>query len=253
METQKPPRLSIVIPAYNEEERIGSSLARIVQYLVSQSFTWEIVLVDDGSTDQTAAVARRVSAELGCGCLQIVQHAPNRGKGYAVREGMLRAAGGYVLMCDADLATPIEELAGFWRFVEEGYDIVIASRPLPQSQLLARQPLYRELGGRTLNLLIRALAVPGIRDTQCGFKLFRREAVQRIFPICTLDGFGFDIEVLHIAQKFGLRIREVPVRWYHLPGSKVRPFRDGFRMLADIYRVHRRHRRLEAGDNHAPR
>ena len=236
------PHLSVVIPAYNEEERISTSLQAIGGYLGDQSYTYEVLVVDDGSTDRTIEICRAFASEHGWP--KALHYPVNHGKGFAVREGVLNSAGEHVLMCDADLATPIEELDGFWQFLEEGADIVIASRPLRDSHLVKRQPFYREFAGRAFNLVVRALAVRGIHDTQCGFKLFRREAAQSIFPLCSLTGFSFDIEVLHIAQKLGLDVKEAPVHWYHVAGSKVNLLRDGLRMLLDLFRVRLRHRNL---------
>jgi len=236
------PYLSIVIPAYNEAKRIAPSLDKIADYLSAQKYTYEALVVDDGSTDGTAEVCRAIASSHPW--LEVLRYLVNRGKGHAVRVGVLAVGGEHVLICDADLATPIEELDGFWRFFEEGADIVIASRPLRGSHLVKQQPLYRKFAGRFFNLLVRAVAVHGIHDTQCGFKLFRREAARAIFPLCSLNDFGFDIEVLHVAQRIGFRIREAPVHWYHRPGSKVRLLRDGLRMLLDLFRIHLRHRDL---------
>jgi len=236
------PYLSIVIPAYNEAKRIAASLDKIADYLSAQKYTYEALVVDDGSTDGTAEVCRAIASSHPW--LEVLRYPANRGKGHAVRAGVLAVGGEHVLICDADLATPIEELDGFWRFFEEGADIVIASRPLRESHLVKRQPLYREFAGRVFNLLVRAVAVRGIHDTQCGFKLFRGEAARAIFPLCSLNDFGFDIEVLHVAQRIGFRIREAPVHWHHRPGSKVRLLRDGLRMLLDLFRIRLRHRDL---------
>lgn len=233
------PYLSIVIPAYNEEARITESLNEIADYLSSKDYTYEVVVTDDGSTDRTLEICREFAADHPW--LRVIPCETNRGKGYAVRTGVVSATGEHVLLCDADLATPMEELDGFWRCVQDGADIVIASRPLRESHLVKRQPLHRELAGRAFNLAVRMLAVRGIHDTQCGFKLFSREAAQTIFPVCTLNGFSFDIEVLHIAQRLGLHIREVGVHWYHRPGSKVRLLRDGTRMVRDLLKIRLRH------------
>lgn len=234
--------LSVVIPAYNEEQRIGASLEKIVDYLAQQTYSYEILVVEDGSTDGTLKLCRTFSAKYPR--LRALHHETNHGKGCAVRNGMLAAEGEYILFCDADLATPIEELDGFWPHMEQGADIVIASRALRSSHLEKRQPIYREMAGRTFNLAVRALAVRGIHDTQCGFKLFKRDAARSVFSLCMLDDFGFDFEVLHIAQRLGFRIHEAPVHWYHRPGSKVKLLRDGFRMLADLIRIRLRHRGL---------
>lgn len=236
------PHLSIVIPAYNEESRIVESLEGIASYLSGQPYTYEVLVVDDGSTDRTLEICQAFASMHPW--LKILHQPVNHGKGFAVRTGVLSAAGENVLVCDADLATPIEELDGFWRFQKEGAEIVIASRPLRESHLVKRQPFYREFAGRAFNLAVRAMAVHGIHDTQCGFKLFSREAAQSIFPLCSLRGFGFDIEVLHVAQRLGFRIKEAGVHWYHKPGSKISLLRDGLRMLLDLFRIRLRHRSL---------
>jgi dolichyl-phosphate beta-glucosyltransferase len=243
------PYLSVAIPAYNEEHRIAESLAKLVEYLRDKDYTYEVLVTDDGSKDRTLDICRAFAAEHPW--LRIIHYDANQGKGYAVRTGMMDARGEYVLLCDADLATPLEELDGFWRYVKDGCDVVIASRAVRESHLVERQPIHRELAGRMFNLGVRVLAVRGIHDTQCGFKLFRREAAQAVFQLCTLNGFSFDIEVLHIAQKLGYRIQEVGVHWYHRPGSKVRMLRDGMKMLRDLLKIRLRHRNLRRHTAHA--
>src|SRR6266568_2532999 len=203
------PRLSVVIPAFNEAERLPRTLARVNAHLVGQGPPYEIVVVDDGSTDGTAESAR---AE-GGPALTLLRYQPNRGKGYAVRRGMLAARGARRLMTDADLSTPIEELDRLCARMDEGHDVVVGSRALPASRIEVRQPWYRENMGRLFNLFVRALAVPGVRDTQCGFKLFSAAAARDVFSAARLDGFSFDVEALFLARRKGYRIAEVPVRW----------------------------------------
>lgn len=241
-EPQTAPYLSIVIPAYNEEARIASTLEAVSEYLSFQTYTSEVLISDDGSRDDTLAICREFAKAHSS--FKILHAERNQGKGAAVRSGISKASGEYILMCDADLATPIQELGGFWERIREGADIVIASRPLKESHLVRRQPFYRELAGRAFNHAVRVMAVPNVRDTQCGFKLFSGEAARRVFPLCSLNGFSFDIEVLHIAQKLGFSIVEAAVHWYHQPGSKVRVLRDGLRMLSDLVRIRLRHRSL---------
>ncbi len=228
------PRLSVVIPAYNEESRIERTLQRVVEYLDADTrwHPYEILVVSDGSTDQT----ERLVAAFAQSHPQVtlLAYQPNRGKGYAVRYGILRAQGDWILFSDADLATPIEELDKLAGYLERGYAVAIGSRPLRESQLIVRQPFYREWAGRAFNKVVQLLAVRGIHDTQCGFKLFTREAAHTIFPLCRLDGFSFDFEALYYASRLGYTIAEVPVRWMHQEGSKVRLLRDGFRMLRDL-------------------
>ncbi len=213
-----PPHLSVVIPAYNEEHRLGATLERVLDYLGSQPYTWELVIVDDGSRDGTAQVAREIAAG---GPVRVLRNEPNRGKGFSIRRGMLEARGRYRLFSDADLSTPIEEVEGFWPHFEAGCGVVIGSRALEESRLEVRQPLHRELMGRFFNLLVRALLVGGIRDTQCGFKMFTAEAAEAVFPRQKMAGFSFDVEVLMLARRAGFRIHEAPVRWINAPGSKV--------------------------------
>lgn len=229
------PRLTVVIPAFNEEVRLGPTLDRIRAYLESQDYDWSVTVVSDGSTDATPAIAQAKSEA--DPRFTVIHYLPNRGKGAAVRVGMLAAHSDYVLISDADLATPIEEIERLWPAMQEGYDIAIGSRPLRDSQLEIRQPLYRELLGRAFNAAVQTLAIRGIADTQCGFKLFTHDSAQAIFRRCQLDGFSFDFEALMIARDLGYRIAEIPIRWRHQEGSKVRILRDGSRMLVDLVRL----------------
>ena len=243
---EKATNLSVVIPAYNESARIAESLDRILAYLRGDwpgKAGFEIIVVDDGSTDDTRALV--TAAAEANPKVRVVAYDDNRGKGYAVREGVLASTGDRVLFSDADLSAPIEDLPLLEAALEQGFDIAIGSRALPGSILTTRQPLYRELGGKALNLAIRALAVPGIHDTQCGFKLFRGDAARRIFGKCTLCRWSFDVEALYLARRMGYRIAEVPIHWGHKEGSKVHPFSDGLKILADL--AHIRLRRYELG------
>ncbi len=226
-------RLSVVIPAYNEETRIQRTLERTVEYLDTSPWKpYEILVVSDGSTDQTESIVKAFAQTHPQ--VKLLAYQPNRGKGYAVRYGILRAQGEWVLFSDADLATPIEELEKLAPYLEGGYAVAIGSRPLRDSQLVVRQPFYREMAGRAFNKVVQLLAVRGIHDTQCGFKLFTRESAQAIFSLCRLDGFSFDFEALYYARRLGYSIAEVPIRWMHQEGSKVRMLRDGLRMLRDL-------------------
>jgi dolichyl-phosphate beta-glucosyltransferase len=236
------PYISIVVPAYNEEHRIAESLKSLAEFLEAKDYTYEVIIADDGSSDRTAEICSGFAKTRPW--MRVLSSPGNRGKGHAVRMGMLEARGEYVLFCDADLATPMEELDGFWKHANTGADVVIASRPLKESHLVKHQPLHREIAGRLFNAAVRIMAVRGIHDTQCGFKLFTRDAARTIFSLCALDGFSFDIEVLHIAQKLGLTIDEVGVHWYHRDGSKVSFLRDGTRMLIDLTKIRVRHRKL---------
>ncbi len=232
--TQEGPFLSVVIPAYNEADRIGATLARVCSYLADQPYSHDVTVVDDGSSDRTARIAGEAGAG---GAVTVLSYTPNRGKGHAVRYGMLRATGQYVLFSDADLATPIEELEHLLEAVMHGADVAIGSRDVPGARLERRQSALRELGGKLFNRCVQAVAVPGIRDTQCGFKLFTAAASSAVFSLCTIDNFSFDVEVLYLARRLGYQIAEVPIRWRHQEGSKVRLWRDAPRMLRTLIRI----------------
>ena len=233
------PFLSVVIPAFNEVQRIADTLGKVMDYLGSQSYTWEVVVVDDGSTDDTASVVSSFSPESGKLSLISVSHG---GKGWAVNKGMLLTTGEYRFLCDADLSMPIEHLSRFLPPENGGYDIVIGSREIPGARRLG-ESYNRHLMGRVYNLLVRLLAVPGLADTQCGFKCFRGEVVQRLFPLQRVYGFAFDVEILFLALKNGFSIREVPIDWHHRDQSKVRPFWDSVAMTSDILKVRWHHLR----------
>jgi dolichyl-phosphate beta-glucosyltransferase len=231
----RPPHLSVVVPAYNERDRIGSSLDGMLAYLDAQPYSYELLVVDDGSTDGTRAfVEERIADRPN---VQVLHYDANRGKGHAVRHGILRAAGSYVLFADADLATPIEEVEHLFAAVGDGAEIAIGSRDVAGSKLEKHQSPLREMGGKVFNRLVQTLAVPGIHDTQCGFKLFTRAAARNVFGRCHVDNFSFDVEALYIARLLGYRIAEVPVRWHHVEGSKVNLLRDSFRMLKTLFRI----------------
>jgi dolichyl-phosphate beta-glucosyltransferase len=210
------PDLSVVIPSFNEAGRLPATLARIREHLAARGRPHEIVVVDDGSTDATAEVARAAG-----GVVRVLRHQPNRGKGYATRRGMLAATGETRLMTDADLSTPIEDLASLEAALARGYDVAIGSRAVAGARIEVRQPAYREAMGRLFNLLVQALLLPGLSDTQCGFKLFTAEAAEAAFSVCRLDGFSFDVEALYAARRRGLRIAEVPVVWRNDAATRV--------------------------------
>jgi dolichyl-phosphate beta-glucosyltransferase len=234
------PAISVVIPAYNEEARLGPTIERAMAFLAGRGQPWEIVVADDGSTDRTREVA--AAAAGGSPHVRVLALSPNRGKGAAVRAGMLAAHGERVLFSDADLATPIEELDKLAVHLDGGADIAIASRALPGADIEVRQHPMRELMGRTFNTMVRALVLGGIKDTQCGFKLFTRAAAQDLFGRATVDGFAFDVEVLWLA-KGRYRVVEVPVVWRHVEESKVSPGVDAARMFVDLVRLRVRHGR----------
>ena len=231
--------LSIVIPAFNEEKRIAATLETLRGYLARQNYESEIIVVDDGSKDRTVETAR-MKLE---GCRhRVLPVAVNTGKGNAVREGMLAAEGRYVLFTDADLSTPIEEVERFLRYLKEGNDVVIGSRALDRSKIEVRQNFSRELMGKVFNLIARMLVFREVRDSQCGFKAFTREAARDLFGRQKTKGFSFDAEILYLAQKKGYRIREEPVIWRNSEQSKVRILSDPLLMLRDLLVIRWIHR-----------
>jgi len=229
------PELSLVIPAFDEARRLPGSLRAALTFLEAHGRPFEVIVVDDGSRDDTAGVATEILAPL-YGRGRLLRLAPNRGKGAAVRAGVLAALGEYVLVSDADLSTPIEELEELERAIEAGADVAIGSRALDRRRVLRRQPLAREWSGRLFNLMVRLFVLPGVHDTQCGFKLFRRAVVEQVFARARIDGFGFDVEILAIARHLGYRIEEVPVRWRNDADSRV-SFVQGAAAFFDPLRV----------------
>lgn len=228
------PYLSVIIPVYNEEKRIGDSLEKIIAFLGEKDYSWEIVVVDDGCKDRTLEIAgEKVPAEH----LNILINERNMGKGATIRNGMINARGELRLFSDADLSTPIEELDKLAAPVKEGYDVTFGSRAMKESKLEVRQPWHRELMGRIFNLIVQILHLPGVKDTQCGFKLFTRKAAEDIFPRQKMPGFAFDVEILVIAKKLGYKMKEVPVRWIDSPASKVSPVKDAIKMFLDLVKL----------------
>ncbi len=235
------PFLSVVIPAFNEESRISHTLSQVVDYLTAQDYTWEIVVADDGSRDATAGLVDQVIMDHPN--IQILR-LPHRGKGWAVKNGMLAARGEYRLLCDADLSVPIAQVERLLPPLGPGSDIVLGSREAPGAARIG-EPARRHLMGRLFNLLVSRLAVPGLADTQCGFKCFRGAAAEDLYPRQTMDGFAFDVELLYLARKRGLTFAEVGVDWYYRSQSKVRPVRDSFAMTLDLLKIRWRHRHPE--------
>lgn len=228
------PPFSIVIPCYNEQARIGNTLRVTLDYLAANAATSELIVVNDGSTDSTAAIAREQlkSAEI---ATQLLENFPNRGKGAAVRTGLLAARASIGLFSDADLSTPIEETPKLVKPIANGeVDIAFGSRALDRSLIGVHQPWRREQGGRVFNALVRVATGLPFWDTQCGFKAFRLDVCRPILEAARIDGFAFDVELLFLAHRAGLRIREIPVRWNHAEGSKVSFFRDSLRMLREV-------------------
>ncbi len=231
------PDLSVVVPAYNEAGRIGDSLARVREFLDGRPWSWEIVVVDDGSGDHTAEIVAGLAGQLGAERLRLIRCTRNQGKGAALRTGVAATRGQRVLMMDADLATPIEELDRLWQALDQGAAVAVGSRAVPGAEITRSQSWLRVLSGRLGNLWIRSLAVPGVHDTQCGFKLFTGEAGRRLFALSREDRFGIDIEILCLARRrFRLQIAEVGIRWRHQTGSKVR-LGDYFDVLMKVPRI----------------
>jgi dolichyl-phosphate beta-glucosyltransferase len=230
--------LSIIIPAFNEESRLPGTIQALKRYLGTQNFDFlEVVVVDDGSLDGTAALVKRAAAAWPV--MRLLRNPGNRGKGYSVRNGMLDAKGDWVLFTDADLSAPIEEVEKLLAAVErDGADVAIGSRALDRSLVSVHQSMMREFSGRFFNLVMRVVARLPFHDTQCGFKLFRREAAQAIFSRLQIDGFGFDVEALFIARKRGFKTIEVPVRWADVEGTKV-SMANGLNAFADLARIRR--------------
>ena len=226
--------ISIVIPAYNEERRIAPSLKYIISYLKKHFDKYEIIIVDDGSNDRTHEIISRYKNNN----VKILRNELNKGKGYSVRRGILTAQYPLVLFSDSDLATPIEELGDFTRYINNhNYDIVIASRNLKNSNIKNNQPLYRQVLGKIFPRIVNLVLLNGFKDTQCGFKLFKTDAAKKIAQLQTIERFSFDIEILFIAKKIGYRIKETPVVWMDKEGSTVNTFKDGFKMLIDLFRI----------------
>ncbi len=226
-----PISLSVVIPAFNEEKRLPGTLATLLSFLRGREESFEILVVDDGSTDATAAVAREAGSEV-----RVLQNPGNRGKGFSVRNGMLNAQGQWRLMSDADLSTPIEELNSLQAALSDGAQVAIASRAVSGANLEKRQSIMRESSGRFFNLIVRWLHLPGIKDTQCGFKLFSAAAAEAAFRDSRLDGFAFDVEALVLARRAGFKIREVAVTWRNDEQSRV-SFGRGLAAFVDLFRL----------------
>jgi dolichyl-phosphate beta-glucosyltransferase len=233
---------SVVIPALDEESRIERTLLETVSYFRDRQVAAEIVVVDDGSQDGTASVVARVGRRWPE--VRLIRLAQNHGKGYAVRTGMVNARGARILLADADGATPIEELARLDRALDEGADVAIGSRAVTHGAgVTVRRRWYRHVMGRTFHFLVRWFTVRGVRDTQCGFKLFRGSVAHDLFSRMRMSGFSFDVEVLLMAQRRRYKIAEVPINWVHQPGSKVRVVRDSIRMAADLLAIRANHLR----------
>ena len=230
-----PPAYSIVIPAYNESERIRTTLDRILAHIDERRWNAEVLVVNDGSSDDTAQIVRHYAARHPA--LRLLENPGNRGKGYSVRNGMLHATGEIILFSDADLSSPIEEADKLFAALAAGADVAMGSRWLRAELQTQRQSLHRQLFGRIFNLALRLILGLRYRDTQCGFKAFTRPAAQSIFPLQHIERWGFDPEILFLARKFGLNVEEVPVQWAHSEGTRLHPLRDGIRMFLELLKI----------------
>lgn len=228
--------LSIIVPAYNEEKRIGATLSRIYSFLSEKDYSFEVILVDDGSMDGTVSKSEH-SALAKEGCLKVIRNEVNKGKGFSVRKGILNSSGEFIISSDADLSTPIEELNKLFDKIKDGYDIVIASRALDDSEVSIHQPFYREKMGKAFNFFVKLILLKDFNDTQCGFKLFKGDAARMLAKDMKIDGFCFDVEMLYLAKKKGLKIKEVGVRWENSPESKVRALSGSVSMFFDLFRI----------------
>lgn len=239
MNTSLNPFLSIVIPAHNEENRLPNTLEQISNFLQKQAFTWEVIVVENGSSDRTYEIAKTFSEQ---NQNLIVIKNVARGKGLAIQRGVREASGTYIFLCDADLSMPIEEITKFLPPQLQNIDIAIASREAPGA-VRYEEPYYRHFTGRVFNTLIRLLVLPGLQDTQCGFKCLRAEVAREILPYQTLTGWAFDVEMLYIARHRGYTVVEIPIHWYYNADSKISVVRDSLRMFLDLLLIRRNARR----------
>jgi|SRR5579884_2419279 dolichyl-phosphate beta-glucosyltransferase len=229
------PKYSIIIPAYNEGARLGATLDRVLSYVASHGWHAEVLVVNDGSSDNTAELVRTHAQANPI--LRLVENPGNHGKGYSVRNGMMKANGQVLLFTDADLSAPIEQANKLFIAVESGADVAVGSRWLEPDLQAQRQSLVRQFYGRSFNLVLRILLGLRFKDTQCGFKAFRRDAAQKLFPMQTIEGWGFDAELLYLADRLGMKVEEVPVVWSDAAGTRIHPLRDGLKMIAEVLRI----------------
>jgi len=226
---------SIIIPAYNEGARLDATLSKVLRYVAQQKWDAEVIVVNDGSQDNTIEIVRDHIQKNST--LHLIENPGNRGKGYSVRNGMMNALGEVLLFSDADLSSPIEEAPKLLAAIEQGADIAIGSRWMQSELQTQRQPLYRQLFGRIFNLMLRLILGLQFKDTQCGFKAFSRRAAQAIFSQQKIERWGFDPELLYLAKKYGFKVVEVPVAWAHSAGTRISPLRDGTRMLVEMLKI----------------
>jgi dolichyl-phosphate beta-glucosyltransferase len=238
------PTISIIIPAFEEEERLGESLSKILSYIGAEKLDGEVIVVDDGSSDSTARTAESVFAACPSIPSRVIRYEKNRGKGYAVRTGLKAAKAPIALFTDADLSTPIEELPKLVEPISNGeFDITFGSRALDRSLIGTHQPWRREQGGKVFNLIVRTLTGLPFWDTQCGFKAFNLTKFRPLLDLMRIDRFGFDVEFLYVANLHGLRLKEIPVRWYNDERSKVNVVRDSLRMFDEVRQIRHNTRR----------
>jgi dolichyl-phosphate beta-glucosyltransferase len=229
------PEISVIIPAYNEERRLPSTLNSVYEFLTKYEKDFEILVVDDGSIDHTVDIVEEFSKNHNN--IRLLSYLPNKGKGYAVKHGILAAKGDVLLINDADGSSPIEELVRLTAAIDNSADVAIGSRAKPDDSRVVKALAYRKLIGNTFNLIVQSLLLPGIYDTQCGFKMFKRNVARDIFSVAHLDGFGFDVEVLYIARIRNYKIVEIPINWTNVEGSKVNLFFDSPKMFIDVLNV----------------
>jgi dolichyl-phosphate beta-glucosyltransferase len=227
------PTYSIVLPAYNESARIALTLEKIFAHASQHGWQAEIIVVNDGSQDDTAQIVREYARRNSM--LRLIENPGNRGKGFSVKNGMLHANGEILLFSDADLSSPIAEADKLFAAIRGGADVAIGSRWLKTELQIQRQPFYRQIFGRVFNLALRVVLGLSFKDTQCGFKAFTRSSATRLFPAQRIERWGFDPELLYLAKRYGLRVAEVPVAWSHREGTRINPLRDGIRMLGEMF------------------
>lgn len=232
--------LSIIIPAFNEEARLGQTIRRVSRYIEDENLNSELIVVDDGSDDATTEAAKKACAEFPRIKTRVIRYDKNRGKGFAVKTGLCAATGEIALFTDADLSTPIEELPKLLKPIENGdFDITFGSRALDRNLIGKRQPWRREQGGKVFNLFVRQITGLPFWDTQCGFKAFKMQKFRPLLDVMQIDGFGFDVEFLYVAYKVGLRLKEIPVRWNNDDRTKVNIFRDSLKMFNEVRKIRR--------------
>ena len=232
--------LSIIIPVYNETKRIGLTLKRIIDFMKDKGYIYEIIVVDDGSVDGTPDLVSKKFAAFGA--VKVLRNELNHGKGYVVRQGMLDARGDVLFYTDADLASPIQDMEKMLFLINSGYDVVVGSRVIKDSEAKVKRVFWRYIIGRIFNFLVRVIAVGGVTDTQCGFKMFTRGAAKKIFSRQKIHTYTFDVEIMYLAKRLGLKVKEVPVSWSEVKDTKVKFVRDSLMMFRDLVRIRILHR-----------